>query len=120
MNNRILVVDDEESLRTILNKELSKAGYDVTCASDGEEAISFFRKDKFDLALLDIKMPTVDGIEVLKFIQKSIPQMKVIMLTGFADLKNAMQAKEFGAQDFITKPYSIEDILLTIKRLLNE
>ena len=118
--NRILVVDDEDALRTILSTELSTAGYDVTSASDGDEAISFLRKNNFDLALLDIKMPKVDGIEVLKFIHKNFPGMKVIMLTGFADLKHAMEAKEFGARDFITKPYRIDDVLSTITSVLKE
>ena len=117
---RILVVDDDEALRTILSTELSTAGYDVISASDGDEAISFLRKNNFDVALLDIKMPGVDGIEVLKFLHKNFPRMKVIMLTGFADLKHAMEAKEFGARDFITKPYRLEDVLSTIENVLRE
>ncbi|HEX9829588.1 MAG TPA: response regulator, partial [Bacteroidota bacterium] len=83
--NRILVVDDEEALRTVLSSELEDEGYVVQMAGDGDEAIKILEKNAFDLILLDIKMPTVDGFEVLKFIKQTHPLSKVIMLTGFAD-----------------------------------
>ena len=75
---------------------------------------------KFDLVLLDIRMPRVDGFEVLKFIKKNYPAVRVIMLTGFADLKNAIESKKNGAEDFISKPYDLVDLLTTIERVLNE
>ncbi len=118
--SRILVVDDEEALRTVLSSELVNAGYDVTTASDGDEAISVVQNKKFDLVLLDIKMPRVDGFEVLKFIKKNLPAIKVIMLTGFADLKNAIESKKHGAEDFVSKPYDLVDLLTTIERVLSE
>ena len=118
--SRILVVDDEDGLRTILSSELMSVGYEVSSASDGEEAISMVQNKKFDLVLLDIKMPKVDGFEALKFIKKSFPAMKVIMLTGFADLKNAIESKKHGAEDFVSKPYDLVDLLTTIERVLSE
>ena len=118
--SRILVVDDEDPLRTILSSELVSVGYEVSSASDGEEAISMVQNKKFDLVLLDIKMPKVDGFEVLKFIKKGFPGIKVIMLTGFADLKNAIEAKKNGAEDFVSKPYDLVDLLTTIERVLSE
>ena len=118
--SRILVVDDEEPLRTILSSELVNAGYDVETASDGDEAIAEVQNKKFDLVLLDIRMPRVDGFEVLKFIKKNYPAVRVIMLTGFADLKNAIESKKNGAEDFISKPYDLVDLLTTIERVLNE
>jgi DNA-binding NtrC family response regulator len=121
LNSRsILVVDDEEALRTVLSSELSGEGYQVDSASDGDEAISTIQSKKFDLVLLDIKMPKVDGFEVLKFIKKNTPEMKVIMLTAFADLKNAIESKKLGAEDFISKPYDLVDLLTTIERVLSE
>ena len=117
---RILVVDDEDDLRTLLSHVLSTHGYDITSASDGEEAIALLEKVSFDVALLDIQMPNINGIEVLKFISENCPSTRAIMLTGYADLKHAMEAKEFGAQDFIGKPYKLEDILTTIERVLKE
>ena len=88
--NRILVVDDEDALRTVLSSELEGEGYKVASAADGSEAIEILKKEGFDLILLDIKMPNVDGFEVLKFVKENHPDTKVIMLTGFADLKNAI------------------------------
>jgi DNA-binding NtrC family response regulator len=116
----ILVVDDEDALRTVLSSELVNSGYEVATAADGDEAISAVQNKKFDLVLLDIKMPKVDGFEVLKFIKKNTPGVKVIMLTGFADLKNAIESKKHGAEDFVCKPYDLVDLLTTIERVLNE
>lgn len=117
----ILVVDDEEALRTVLSSELSGEGYHVETASDGDEAIATLQNNnKFDLILLDIKMPKVDGFEVLKFIKANTPHIKVIMLTAFADLKNAIESKKLGADDFISKPYDLVDLLTTIERVLSE
>ena len=118
--SRILVVDDEDALRMVLSSELSSSGYEVATASDGDEAITVIQNKKFDLVLLDIKMPKVDGFEVLKFIKKNFPTMKVIMLTGFADLKNAIESKKHGAEDFVSKPYDLVDLLTTIERVLSE
>ncbi len=117
---RILIVDDEPDLRTLLAHVLQNAGYEVKEASDGEEAINNLKNQKYDLALLDIQMPLVNGIQVLKYIKQNTPKTKAIMLTGYADLKHAMEAKEFGAKDFIGKPYKIEDILLTVENVLKE
>lgn len=118
--SRVLVVDDEDALRTVLSSELSSSGYDVSTAADGDEAITTLQNKKFDLVLLDIKMPKVDGFEVLRFIKKNFPTIKVIMLTGFADLKNAIESKKHGAEDFVSKPYDLVDLLTTIERVLSE
>ena len=115
----ILIADDEESLRTTLGTELRNAGYEVTTVRDGDEAINAVSSRKFDLALLDIKMPKVDGIQVLKYIKMEAPETKVLMLTGYADLRHAMESKKNGAEDFMSKPYELEDLLLTVRRLLN-
>ncbi|HLF13869.1 MAG TPA: response regulator [Bacteroidota bacterium] len=118
--SRVLIVDDEESLRTILSSELAGAGYEVATASDGDEGIKEIKNRKYDLVLLDIKMPKMDGFEVLKFVKKEHPAIKVIMLTGFADLKNAIESKKYGAEDFVSKPYDLVDLLTTIERVLSE
>jgi DNA-binding NtrC family response regulator len=118
--SRILVVDDEDSLRTVLSTELTSAGYQVATAREGGEAIAEVKNSIFDLILLDIKMEPVDGFEVLKFVKKNQPKVKVIMLTGFADLKNAIESKKLGAEDFVSKPYDLVDLLTTIERVLSE
>jgi DNA-binding NtrC family response regulator len=115
--NRILVVDDEASLRTVLCSELHTEGYIVSTASDGDEAIDLLQSHSFDLVLLDIKMPRVDGFQVLRYVKDKLPHIKVIMLTGFADLKNAIESKKLGAEDFISKPYDLVDLLATIERV---
>ncbi len=117
--NRILVVDDEDALRTVLSSELEGEGYKVASAADGSEAIEILKKEGFDLILLDIKMPNVDGFEVLKFVKENHPDTKVIMLTGFADLKNAIESKKLGAEDFVSKPYDLVDLLTTVERVLS-
>ena len=119
-SSSILVVDDEDALRTVLSTELSSAGYQVATATDGDEAIAEVQNKKFDLILLDIKMHRVDGFEVLKFVKNTYPNVKVIMLTGFADLKNAIESKKLGAEDFVSKPYDLVDLLTTIERVLSE
>lgn len=118
--SRILVVDDEDALRTVLSGELVSEGYDVRTAADGDDAISNLQKESFDLILLDIKMPRMNGFEVLKFVKEKYPRTKVVMLTGFADLKNAIESKKLGAEDFVSKPYDLVDLLTTIERVLSE
>lgn len=119
MEKRILVVDDEDALRTVLSAELEGEGYRVSSAGDGEEAINTLRGQAFDLILLDIKMPKVDGFEVLKFVKEQNPATKVIMLTFFADLKNAIELKKLGAEDLVSKPYDLVDLLTTIEGVLS-
>ena len=115
----VLVVDDEDALRSVLSTELISEGYTVDTAPDGDDAITILQQKTFDLVLLDIKMPRVDGFEVLRFIKQRYPTTKVIMLTGFADLKNAIESKKLGAEDFVSKPYDLVDLLTTIERVLS-
>ena len=117
----ILIVDDDEGVRTVLESELLSEGYVVETASDGDDAIAMLRGGKeFDLILLDIKMPRVDGFEVLEFVKKESPAAKVIMLTAYADLSNAIKSKRLGAEELISKPYDLIDLLTTVERILCE
>jgi DNA-binding NtrC family response regulator len=118
-NFTILVADDEDAYRTILSSELIRIGYDVSLAVDGEEATQKLKDGKYDLALLDIKMPKMDGIEVLKFIRANMPGVKTIVMTGFADLHIAMEAKQNGAIDFLVKPFNLDDLLSAIKNAVS-
>lgn len=113
---RILVADDEDSFREILNSQLTKAGYEVHLAADGEEAITCLGEKKIDVVLLDIRMPKVSGIQVLKYVSQNCPATKAIMLTGFADLELAMEAKQYGAVDFINKPFSLDDVISSVQQ----
>lgn len=122
---RVLVVDDEEALRFLLASELEAEAFQVQSAGDGDEAIDLVqgmteRGERFDIVLLDIKMPRVDGFEVLKFVKGNAPETKVIMLTAYADVKNAIESLRLGASDFVSKPYDLDDILTSINRALGK
>jgi DNA-binding NtrC family response regulator len=115
----ILIVDDEQSVVFLLKEELSEIEkYDVTVAYDGAEAINILQSQPFDVVLLDVKMPRVSGIEVLKYIREQHPTTIVLMLTNFADVKTAIETMKLGAYDFVSKPYEREELLATIDRAL--
>ncbi len=115
----ILIVDDEASLSYMLQTELMENhAYAVDTAFDGTEAINKLQSKFYDVVLLDVKMPRVSGIEVLKFLREYSPTTQVIMLTNYADVKTAIQTIKLGAYDFISKPYDIEELLNTIERAI--
>ena len=112
----ILIADDEAGLRESLKDLLTIEGYTVAVAANGVEAINKLQVDQYDIALLDIKMPKIDGIEVLRYIQQNLTFTQPIMLTGLVDVKLAVEAIRLGAYDYITKPYSSDDLLKVIRR----
>ena len=112
------MVDDEEDIRNGLSTGLTAAGYEVTTAADGNEALAVINRQHADLVVLDAVMPEVDGFTVLKVIRQQFPTVRVVMLTAYDDLRHAME-KEHEADDFIGKPCNLEDLLATIKRLLD-
>ncbi len=115
MNTRsVLIIDDEASIRTTLSGALGDEGYRVSAAPDGPEGLELFRRSKPDLILLDIWMPGMDGIEVLKLIKAEDPGQVVIMMSGHATIETAVQSTKHGAYDFIEKPLSLEKLLLTL------
>ncbi|HEX9656102.1 MAG TPA: sigma-54 dependent transcriptional regulator [Bacteroidota bacterium] len=115
----LLIVDDEESLRTLLESELEESEeFAVDTAADGGEAINAIQAKVYDLVLLDIRMPRVNGIEVLKFVQEYSPTTQVIILTNYADVKTAIQTIKMGAYDFLAKPYDIDELYNTIHRAI--
>jgi DNA-binding response OmpR family regulator len=118
MPARILYVEDDESARWIVKDQLTSEGFDVRSASDGEEATDILQKESFDLLLLDIRMPRKDGMEVLRFMKKNKIRPRVIMLTAVGELSIAIEAVKLGANDYLTKPYSLEELLACIQRVL--
>lgn len=117
---KILVVDDEKSMRDFLALVLKKEGYFVTVASDGEEAIEILQKDIFDLVITDVKMPSLSGIDVLKAVKETAGETLVIMITAFASTETAIEALKEGAYDYITKPFQIEEVKLIIRNALEK
>jgi len=115
----ILIVDDEQSVVFLLKEELTEIEkYNIATAYDGADAINLLQSQPFDVVLLDVKMPRVSGIEVLKYIREQHPTTIVIMLTNFADVKTAIETMKLGAYDFVSKPYEREELLATIERAL--
>jgi len=117
---RLLIVDDEVGFVNILAKRLSRRNMEVTSAYTGTEAIQILRKQDFDVAVLDLKMEEMDGIEVLKIFKKMDPKMVVIMLTGHGSEKAAREGIEFGAFDYLTKPCELEELLAKIREAYQE
>jgi two-component system response regulator PilR (NtrC family) len=120
IKDKILVADDEQSMREFLDIMLKKEGYKVSLASNGEEVAKLVENDLFDLALLDIRMPKLDGISTLKKIKASTPETVVIMITAYASADTAIKAMKEGAYDYITKPFKVEEIKLIIKNALEK
>jgi two-component system response regulator PilR (NtrC family) len=118
MKPRILVVDDEESIREFLDIMLRKEGYDVTTAEDGEKAIELLRKRSFDMVISDLQMPKVTGIELLKFSKENFPGTLFMLITAFGTTESAVEAMKGGAYDYITKPFKIDEVRINIANAL--
>ena len=118
--SKILVVDDEPGMRTFLEIILRKEGYSVETAADGMKALDNINNNVFDLTILDILMPVMNGIEVLKRIIEKSPETTVIIITAFASHETAIEAMKLGAYDYITKPFKIDEIKLVIKKALDK
>jgi len=116
---RLLVVDDDDQLRTILSDELEEMGFDITTACNGQEAIEVMRERAFEMLVLDVKMPGIDGFQVLRYTKERFPLTKVIMVTAFDDLGNAMKSKTLGADDFMGKPYDLVELGSMIEHVLS-
>ncbi len=118
MGSRILVVDDEDAFRQTLTSRLKRDGHEVDSAEDGEEAIKMLQSKLFDLALLDIRMPGIDGMGVLKFVKKHSRSTDVIMLTGYGDIRLAVESMKLGASEFLTKPIDPEALTARVRSVL--
>ncbi len=119
MEKKILIVDDEERIVQSIAGVLEDEGFRVSTAKSGEEAIGIFQEEGPDVTLLDIWMPGMDGIEVLKRLKWIAPDCQVIMISGHATISTAMTAVKLGAFDFIEKPLSLDLLLMTIRRALD-
>lgn len=112
---KLLLVDDEQGYTNVLANRLIKRGIGVTKAFSGTEALQELRKQDFDIAVLDLKMEDMDGLEVLKIFKKMCPEMVVIMLTGHGSEEAARDGIQFGAFDYLTKPCEFEELLAKIR-----
>jgi YesN/AraC family two-component response regulator len=115
---KILVIDDEPGIAELLSDELGLQGYTVVTAPDGEKGLELIRKQKFQLVITDIKMPNLDGIQVLYEIKRIDPSIEVIIITGYGTITTAVDAMKHGAYDFIQKPLNINEITLLVEKAI--
>jgi DNA-binding NtrC family response regulator len=119
-NVRILVVDDEEGIRKSLKAVLEGEGFSVDTAENGQEGIAKSKAASYNLALVDIRLPDVDGVELLTSMSQTTPKMIRIIVTGYPSLDNAIDAVNRGADGYIVKPFTMEQLLNTIKEHLRK
>jgi DNA-binding NtrC family response regulator len=119
-NARILIVDDDENIRKVLKTILEEEGYAVDEAEDAKKAIEKSRRNVYNLALIDIRLPDMEGIELLTRMKDTVPKMRKIIITGYPTLQNAIEAVNRGADAYILKPFDMEKVLATIKEQLRK
>ena len=112
---KLLLVDDEKEFLNSLAKRLGKRRFDITTATEGNAAIKIAKKNKFDVAILDMKMPGMDGIELLSILKKKHKFLEILILTGYGGIDSAVEATKLGAFAYLEKPYAFEKLLEEIK-----
>ncbi len=115
---KILIIDDDKGIQSVLSDIIRSEGYETVTAGNGRNALKEIAKCPPDLILLDIRLPGMDGMKILEKIKKTDQNMIVIMLTGYGDIKDAVQSMKMGAFNYITKPFENEEIMLNIKEAL--
>ena len=113
---RILVVDDEESIRRLIEKELSSMRRSVRTADSARQAFEIIEQQQFDVIVLDIRLPDGDGVELLEKFKQTISDVEVILITGFGNVDNAVEAMKLGAYDYITKPFTLDRVELVVEK----
>jgi two-component system response regulator HydG len=116
----ILVVDDDMRVRTIFSSMLRKEGYRVTAVKNGYEAIKVTDEKSFDLALVDLRIPGLDGIQDLEKMKSRRPQTRVIIYSAYGSIEDAVEAMRKGAADYLTKPFSPNELALSVKKALEK
>lgn len=118
MGNKILIVDDQYGIRILLNEVFQREGYTTYQATNGMQALEIVRKHRPDLVLLDMKIPGMDGIEILKRLKEIDPDIKVIIMTAYGELDMIQETKELGAIMHFAKPFDIDDLRTAVKKHL--
>ena len=113
---RILAVDDEKNIRLLIRNEFFLEGFEVVTAASGEEGLALFKSSRFDVVLLDIKLPKLSGIEILKRMKQFSQDTEIIMITGYGDIESAVEAIKLGARDYLTKPFKLDEVLKLVQR----
>ena len=118
--DRVLIIDDEPSVVNFLSILLQREGYEVITAGSGPEALKKFRENPADVVLVDLKMPEMDGLQVLSKIKSMDNETPVIIMTAYASIESAIEAMRKGAFDYVMKPFKVDEIALVVKRALQE
>lgn len=118
MTKKILIVDDDQDIRLLLDKFFGKKGYKTNTASDGTKAIEILKNEKYDLVLCDFKLPDFNGLELIQKIKVINPEAALLVITGYSDVKVAVEAIKLGAYDYVTKPLYPDEILITVEKAL--
>jgi DNA-binding NtrC family response regulator len=113
---RILVVDDEEIIRDLLKETFNRKGYDVATVDKGKEALVLLDEQRFDLVVTDLRLPDISGMRILSEAKKKMPDLGIIMITGYGSIKNAVKAMKQGAFDYITKPFDLDEIEMVVDK----
>jgi DNA-binding NtrC family response regulator len=119
-NGRILVVDDDDSVRTVFSTKLANEGYVVETAENGRQAIEMSTRQFYELALIDIKLPDMEGTKLLTAMKEATPKMRKIIVTGHAELQNAIKAVNDGADGYLTKPVDLNILVAKVKEQLKK
>ncbi|MEM0057700.1 MAG: response regulator [Candidatus Bathyarchaeia archaeon] len=119
-NARILIVDDDENIRKVLTMILEDEGYTVDQAETAKQAIEKTRRNFYNIALIDIRLPDMEGIELLTKMKDTVPRMRKIIITGYPTLQNAIEAVNRGADAYILKPFDVNKVLATIREQLRK
>ena len=119
-NMRVMIVDDEEVLRDVLEVVLRRDGFDVVLAASGEEALNLLDNEEVDLIILDVMLPGISGIDTLRAIRISNPTLPVVVITAFSSIDGAIEAMKFGAFHYIPKPFKNEEVVLTVNKALEQ
>lgn len=118
MPRTILVIDDEQNLRWVLRRALEQTGYEVLTAEGGEQGLSQFARHRVDLVLLDLKLPRMDGLAVLRELRRRNAQVPILLLTAYASIPTAVEALKVGATDYLRKPFDLAAMLAHVERHL--
>jgi DNA-binding NtrC family response regulator len=118
-NQRILIVDDEKNIRLTMTQTLQTLGYEISAAVDGQDALKILTEQEFDLLLLDLRMPGLDGVEVLRRVVRLRPDIRVIIVSAHGTVENAVEVIKLGAVDFIQKPFSPQELRQIVAEVLD-
>jgi DNA-binding NtrC family response regulator len=114
---RILVVDDEARMVDLIRRELEDHGYSVTTAGDGPSALELMESGDFDLVITDLRMPGMDGLDLLKQARERFPRTEIVLMTAYASAQTAVKAMKEGAYDYLTKPFEMDELLIMVERI---